>query len=1033
MADKLTVSYGLLLPHSKSVQDTHILPIAKILDGDGENGKFLLTCGRDGSVIRHEYDLNGDLINCKKLQAHSDWVTDVIEVNSNQFITVSHDFSIVLHTLNLNLDIWETKIIGDHDDYIKCIVRINDFSSDSFIFATAGLDRKVKIWSLNDSESKLLHTFTNEQKNETGSIYTLTSLNDPLMPFDLVAGDNNGDLILYSCRNFIETGRIKRAHKTNIKCIKAIDNSTKLFSTSSDGVIRIWSILSEDEYIPKKLTTWDWGCPIWCIHYQSLSELFIGDSEGKISKVDLTIVQNATTVTVFDGAKYLTNSYGLQKTEEQDDKKSTKKFHNGILSLCFLPTSKSLFFSFPSNSNLNKLDLTTNGLSIIEGGFALTRSSLLTNRRHVITENTRGEIQRWDIISCKLLNTLDSSEGTFDEVVVKYTSKEILSHWCSVSIKVGLLFVKLNTKFMDTEVYGSALEKYDIINGVGLNTDERYNLGKIMVNSLFNEFMKFEVQKDKLLREHIVAKKKESLFSLQKDNEGISTSSLEIDTTPEKKSKDKKRLSHFMKFGLGSPTSSSPNSSNVLENYNLSSSQMLSEDSENIVLEEQKSNIPSTMTSAMASTDKLNEDSNLSKGAENRPASSGSILNRKLKIFGSASKIPMMAQLPSTQALPEGYRTPEASFNDSYAENDESSKVPNSANSSMLLGTQSPFQQPLGANRPKVYETNNDSKIGGISVTTKEVTSKEEYMVDLLGEIEEKYKNQYNSNSSSLKLLTRKLPESKIIRDMDSPILKIKHGALLVVHSWGENACGGRVLFSTFLPTSGNGEEVEDKEGQFDEDELTRQEAGSDEFSEFDYVDYDYGSGMSRRQIFEQLENNLPYWFARALMQDTKNASEQTKLSFSISVWQAQDDIHEDKSKTQSNEENLNAPAKSSSYHLLKFGRSKQTEQVLGASDLPKVPDYNTKLVAPNMIKVKKIKAFIVERFESKTPEMKSKIDAKDWLELLCKGQVLDDDMTLNTVRTLYWKSQGEIALKYRRKTTSIGSPLTASLTPEES
>lgn len=157
------------------------------------------------------------------------------------------------------------------------------------------------------------------------------------------------------------------------------------------------------------------------------------------------------------------------------------------------------------------LDLTNNHFSVNEGGFALTRSSLLTNRRHVITENTKGQMQRWDIVSCELLNTFDSSEGSFDDIVMKYTSKEILSHWCTVSVKVGMLFVKINPKFLKTEIYGSALKDYQVVNNIEINSDERYNLGKIVINSLFNEFISYEVQKDKLLRKKIFSLKKKRL------------------------------------------------------------------------------------------------------------------------------------------------------------------------------------------------------------------------------------------------------------------------------------------------------------------------------------------------------------------------------------------------------------------------------------------------------------------------------------------------------------------------------------------
>lgn len=1028
MTGQLTVSYGLLLHHSRNLPDNHILPITKIVNCTSTDGYCFLTCGRDGSVIRHKYTSTGKVIESKRMQTHSDWVTDVLEVNSSQFITVSHDFSIVLHTINVELDTWETKIIGDHDDYIKCITHIPNYNSiksddyeDSFVFVTAGLDRKIKVWSLKDSEAELLHTFDNAQKKETGSIYSIAAVDNPNIPYDLIVGDNNGDLILYSCSNQRELARIKRAHKTNIKVVKILDHFTKLFSTSSDGIIRVWDISEENRYIPTKISSWEWNHPVWCVFGNSISQLFIGDSEGNISTNDFSTLQNASTANIFDGSKYL-NSIN-DKISTSDRSKKTMNKHSGILGLALMPNSNSLLFSFSTNSNLNQLNFPINTLNVVEGGIALTRSSLLTNRRHVITENTRGEIQRWDIISCKLVNTFDDSEGSFDEVVVKYTSKEILSHWCSVSIKVGLLFVKLNQKFLSTEVYGSALNEYNVLNGIELNTDERYNLGKIMVNSLFNEFMEYEIQKDKLIRKSVATKKKDSFFNAQKENNNGKVYLQEYDNPLEKRFKEKKRKSHFMKFGLGSPTSPSTLSSSNPEASVYDSNPSTMDDAEtSIILDEQQSVPPS----AMASTDKLVSDElTTSKSTDNRSLSTGYILNKRLKFFGSNSK----SSGAATNTVNEGLATPDSPFSTP----DEGKE--DTPNISMPLTNYSKDFSGI----PQLRKNSSDNNIKTIDTSLKSLSlsdtnqvskNKYQYMSDLLIKIEEGYKQQFNANSSSLKLLTRKLPDSKITRDTTSPILRIRNGTLLVVHKWGEDACGGRVIFSTFLPSTSPVKENYYEPQQENEDFMDSHIGEDEKLGKFDFIDYEYGGGMSRRQIFENLEQNLPYWFATALFEDSKVAKEQPKLTFTIAVWKGSVEQIE---RNNSNSDESLTSSKPSYQNRLKFKRTKSSDFALGASDLPKVSEYNSKLIATSMIKVKKIKTSIVERFDSKTPEMKSKMDPSDWLELLCKGQILDNDMTLGTIRTLYWKSQGEIALEFRRKITTTSIETSSHSTTNES
>ncbi|QLL34358.1 hypothetical protein HG536_0G02170 [Torulaspora globosa] len=967
--DELTISYGLLAPQSKVSRDLHILPITKILYPEGQDG-FFLTCSRDGSIIKNRFDAFGRLIRGKRMQAHSDWVTDIIQISRNKFITVSHDFSIVLLTLHDDSDTWETKIIGDHGDYIKCIVHIPT-DDNEFVFATGGLDRKVKFWNLKDDQAYLIDEFLNSSDHdETGSIYAMAAI-DHGMGFNLLIGDCNGDLILYSTTDKREFGRLTKAHKANIKIVKSLDHSSKLVTACSDGLICVWDLKEDDKLV--KCASYQWDCSVWGIYGTDLNMVYIGDSKGRIKTADLSKSDQMSAVTIYDEAQHVSGDFSGKESK-----------HGGILDLMISPDGF-IMFSQSINSNLSMLDLRTGKLEVIKGGFALIKSSLLTNRRHVITENTKGEIQRWDIVVCELVNTFEPAEGGFDEVVTKYTSKEVLSHWCSVSVKVGMLFVKLNPRMSNTEVYGSALEGYRILNEVELNSDERYNLGKIVINSLFKEFVSYEMEKDKTYRKQLSSRKKD---------QNVAASAMELNLNfTESKIKDKRRKSAFYRFGSATP----------YQEYNMTSlsapnTPLFSGEATGLPVDEHPL-LPPPMTSA---GDKLTYEENelgvLSPfgASESRTLSSGSLIARKFKKLRPYSR-----NGSGTHTTVDSQAT-NSDFEDSTPEDEHPGEriVWNQAYNGENLSSQQ-AAEPLHA-KFKPIETPATAAHQDIEPNTL-IKDRATYISDFFEQLHETYKQHQNSNSTSLKLLSRKLPESKIIRDPSLPIIRIRNGVLLVVHSWNKRCCGGKVLFSSYLPASRS---LDDDDASIlqESDEDVDSNEDEERLSKYDLMDNEYGNVMNRRQMFEQLEENLPFWFAKYLFCDERTAKQQPKLSFVIAPWQDHDGPISSGSQPQQ------------SHHRLKFGRTKSADVSLGTTELPKISEINTKLVAPGMIKVKKIKVYIADRFEAKTPEMKAKIDPSEWIELLCKSQVLDNDMTLSTVRTLYWKSQSDIVFKYRRK-----------------
>lgn len=966
--NKYTVTYGLNPPQEQSTHEMHILAITKILVPP--DAGYFLTCGRDGTVIKHCYDDITDSYQKRiRMQVHSDWVSDIIEVSRNRYVVVSNDFSLSLLTLHAENDAWESKIIGYHEDYVKCATLLPSRGAEDYEghegvvrFATSGLDKKVKVWSLSGCEASLLHTFDNAQPDETGSLYAMAAVQNHA--FDVVVGDNNGNLNMYSTSGEYSQLTIPRAHNTNVKAVKPVDGGRRLLTASSDGMIKLWDATCIEQKEAAMLHSWKWPSSIWCIEAHSSNEFFIGDSRGQITKL-----------TVQDDDRSAVQLCSVFK--------STDKDHHGVLAMNL--QGRKLWFSLSSNSDLNLVDLRDATFKSIRGGFALLKCSLLTDRRHVITQNTMGHLQRWDIISCELLDYFDDCDSSFDEMVHKYNTKEVLPHWCSVSIKTGKLFVKFSPRFVDTEVYGSALDDYNIINKVELNIDQRYNLGKIVVNSILDEFIRYELDKDKEFRKELVAKKVSNPGTppMLAHNPAYSVDNIALDGT-KPISREKRRLSLFTKFSSSSSSAVNSNPGHLTPN-SLPSTPTLVEHhagpAEEHPLLPPPAEAPSTapLPALAYSTSGHQTPPPL----EARSASSGSLLTRKLRIFSAANATAGSV----SDALPNTVHT------------DEETSLAHDNNDSSAPGT----PKDVPDNFKWKFTSKNFSGSGvhhtgnGKSKPAEEVPAthedkkhkKEEFMSDFIDEIREEYSRQISTNSSSFKLLGRRAPESAVTRDNNSPIIQIKSGCLLLVNCWREGSCGETVSFATYLPAPRYAAQGDDKQQQQQQQQQPE--------------DLD-----NRLQIFSSLEKNLPYWIAKALFKDDsgKVIKDYPKLNFVLTPW-------EDPRSAETRA--VDSPQQAHhSHHHLGFHRTKTNDGIL--PPLPHIDDSKTKLNAPSMIKVKKILHYVVDRFESRIPEMKSRVDVADWLELLCKGQVLDNDMTLGTVRTLYWKSSGDIILEYRRK-----------------
>lgn len=82
----------------------------------------------------------------------------------------------------------------------------------------------------------------------------------------------------------------------------------------------------------------------------------------------------------------------------------------------------------------------------------------------------------------------------------------------------------------------------------------------------------------------------------------------------------------------------------------------------------------------------------------------------------------------------------------------------------------------------------------------------------------------------------------------------------------------------------------------------------------------------------------------------------------------------------------------------------------------PNDNELEMRLNAYGMLRIRKVLPYIFERLNLEEFDDLNVDNVEDWLELVCVDEVLDNDLTLATLRSFVWKRGGDVKLLYRRK-----------------
>lgn len=151
---------------------------------------------------------------------------------------------------------------------------------------------------------------------------------------------------------------------------------------------------------------------------------------------------------------------------------------------------------------------------------------------------------------------------------------------------------------------------------------------------------------------------------------------------------------------------------------------------------------------------------------------------------------------------------------------------------------------------------------------------------------------------------------------------------------------------------------------------------------------FDPNSILAKASLINELRMSLPKWIGKTILQNKYPGKELPKVAFQL--------FEVD-------------------YNTLPLSKTIGGKSQKKIKKLPML-ESAIKLTSHSMLRVNKILMFVVEKFGSKTPEMKSKKHAVDWLVLECRGVELEPTMTLQTIKTKVWKSSADIELYFRRR-----------------
>ena len=466
----------------------------------------LFTAGRDGTVrawtlpsteksfssssINHPTDPLPSISTPKSgriFDEHVDWVNDVLLVRgTDRLVSCSSDTTI---------KIWDAKdstrsvhTLVEHTDYVKALTQVSNG------IASGSLDGRVLIWDL--TTGRIITECggnSDEPPTQNGSVYCMAG---SVSGYCFVSGSTDKTISVWDTRTGDRVLQL-RGHSDAVRCLTLKYDAFQMLSGGTDATVKLWDLRQE-----RCIRSFDSfaDSSVWAVTATRNFDAFVtGSRDGSVWHTDIAA----------DVASMVVPAARTDLRESM------------VLDVAFNPCKKAVWVSttgstvrlwpLPSTSTTKVPDYTTrneylstseaNGTAYediamkssqpnggtepicsIPGLPGIIAHRVMNDRRHVLTCDTQGDYNIWDITRGILEKPLGKQEGRdIDEVVKEHDIEVSVPSWFQVDIRLGSLSVRL-----DKSSFGNA-EIYAVDAGLELQSEEvKVNVGEHVVRALFN-------------------------------------------------------------------------------------------------------------------------------------------------------------------------------------------------------------------------------------------------------------------------------------------------------------------------------------------------------------------------------------------------------------------------------------------------------------------------------------------------------------------------------------------------------------------
>ncbi|RMZ84826.1 hypothetical protein DV737_g1065, partial [Chaetothyriales sp. CBS 132003] len=486
---------------------SYVLPLASSPGGHrlGVNGlafdnqsSILYTGGRDGVICA--WDTKSTASFRKQVQAHTHWVNDIVPVKSNQgLVSCSSDGTVKLWR-PFGHESAAASTIGSHSDYIKCLATPD---AQAGWVASGGLDHRICLWDLNGGGKTLEINVARDYNVTKGSIYALHATG-PL----LASGGPEGVVRLWDAGSGKSITKFV-GHTDNVRDILISHDQDTVLSASSDQTIKVWSVTAG-----RCLHTLTMhNDSVWCMYSDdpNLAVFYSGDKSGLVAKTDtrraMEIEEGVSVALCQDnhGIAKIVTAGGSIWTATSSSSVNRWDDVDTTLDVETPPATPHDERSGSASEALIAHSLTIivpmrhHPAETIQGQHGLIKHTMLNDRKRILTLDTAGEVVLWDLLKCVPIKSFGRRH--LDEVVPEVNTTDSVANWCTVDTKTGAITVQLQENYcFDAEIYA---DQIDTTEKLDFRSDQRINLGKWVLRSLFATLLDEEVRRDKVYRQSL--------------------------------------------------------------------------------------------------------------------------------------------------------------------------------------------------------------------------------------------------------------------------------------------------------------------------------------------------------------------------------------------------------------------------------------------------------------------------------------------------------------------------------------------------